>query len=185
MYILSLQDDETTQLIGAFNTEEDVVSWINSVPNVKKDHNDNYILKIEDLTEFINIKWKDSIVPLTQYSFSTGEYLYFSWEEIAYMNQHRGITSGSTKIDNYYYDNNEVKEEIKLRQSLKQALKDYFEKNNQPYYFGGKGSQDGEYINTEDGEYINTEDGTFLHIDPSTLEEWKSTQDIEKTLNIK
>ncbi|WP_426381677.1 hypothetical protein [Mammaliicoccus lentus] len=93
------------------------------------------------------------------------------------MNQHRGITSGSTKIDNYYYDNNEVKEEIKLRQSLKQALKDYFEKNNQPYYFGGKGSQD--------GEYINTEDGTFLHIDPSTLEEWKSTQDIEKTLNIK
>lgn len=177
MYILSLQDDETTQLIGAFNTEDDVVSWINSVPNVKKDHNDNYILKIEDLTEFINIKWKDSIVPLTQYSFSTGEYLYFSWEEIAYMNQHRGITSGSTKIDNYYYDNNEVKEEIKLRQSLKQALKDYFEKNNQPYYFGGKGSQD--------GEYINTEDGTFLHIDPSTLEEWKSTQDIEKILNIK
>ncbi|WP_426381676.1 hypothetical protein [Mammaliicoccus lentus] len=55
MYILSLQDDETTQLIGAFNTEEDVVSWINSVPNVKKDHNDNYILKIEDLTEFILI----------------------------------------------------------------------------------------------------------------------------------
>ena len=56
MYILSLQDDETTQLIGAFNTEEDVVSWINSVPNVKKDYNDNYILKIEDLPEFINIK---------------------------------------------------------------------------------------------------------------------------------
>ncbi|MCR1871889.1 hypothetical protein NSA33_01830 [Mammaliicoccus lentus] len=177
MYILSLQDDETTQLIGAFNTEEDVVSWINSVPNVKKEHNDNYILKIEDLPEFINIKWKDSIVPLTRYSFSTGEYLYFSWKEIAYMNQRHGITSGSTKIDNYYYDNNEVKEEVKLRQSLKQALKDYFEKNNQSYYFGGKGSQD--------GEYINTEDGTFLHIDPSTLEEWKSTQDIEKILNIK
>lgn len=174
MFILSLNDEDVSKNLGIFDDEAQILEFLKRIPYITLDSSGIYVMPKSTMSKFINVKWKDAIVPLTSYTFSGEIDPYFSWQELSHLPTTHGIAHGETLIDNYIYDNNEVEVEINLRESLKDALREHFEKNHKEVFFGGQGSQDGEYL-LVDGEF-------YLHIDPPTLNAWKNSTNVKELL---
>lgn len=174
MFILSLNDEDVSHTLGIFDDEAQILDFLKRMPCVTLDSSGIYVIPKSLIPRFKNLKWKHAIVPLTSYTFSGEIDPYFSWQELSHLPTTHGIVEGETLIDNYIYDNDEVEIEVNLRESLKNALKEHFEKNHKEIFFGGQGSQDGEYL-LVDGAF-------YLHIDPPTLSAWKNSTNVEELL---
>lgn len=172
MYILELHQAERVHPVGLFNNEEDVKSWLNSIHLITKEIDiiggteyEYYSLPYEKLKLYEEIKWKDSRFPLTKYMFAPDNgTIEAVWYELPLMNTQSGLVSGTTQVDAYMVNNDEVESYISTREIIKSFLLDYFKSKNINAALGGLGSEDGEYI------YSDTEG--IIHIDSSLVDIW-------------
>lgn len=170
MFILELHQADRTHPVGLFETESDVLSWLESLPYIKKEIDifddiefKYYFIQYDQLPEYDEVKWKDSVFPLTHYMFvpDNGD-IEAIWYELPVMNSQHGLVHGMTQVDAYLVENTKVSSYIEAREAIKQLLFNHFKAANKDVSIGGIGSEDGEYVYVKDEELI--------HIDSSTVD---------------
>ena len=171
MYLLEIIEQNDRQIVGVFDKESDIEQWIQSVPFIKQDDHGNLVVLYDVMPVYYEVKFGGSIYPFTRYAFTGEDTIYVSWNEIAHINTTQGIVNGISKVGVYIYENTEVRQAVISRETLKKELATYYDTQGISYYFGGIGS--------EDGEYISVENGLFIHFDPMTIEHYNSSKSIE------
>lgn len=171
MYLLEIIEQNDRQIVGVFDKESDIQQWIQSVPFIKQDNQGNVVVLYDEMPAYYEVEFGESIYPLTRYAFTGDDTIYVVWNEIAHINTTKGIVEGTSKVGVYIYENTEIRQAVISRETLKKELATYYDAQGTAYYFGGIGS--------EDGEYINVENGPFIHFDPLTIEHYNSSKSIE------
>lgn len=171
MYLLEITEQSDRQVVGVFDKESDIKQWIASVPFIKMDEYGDAVLLYDEIPAYYEVKFGGSIYPFTRYSFTGEDTIYVVWNEIAHINTTQGIVNGTSKVGAYIYENTEIRQAVNSREALRKELAAYYDARDTSYYFGGVGS--------EDGEYINIENGPFIHFDPMTIEHYENSENIE------
>lgn len=168
MFILKFTSEHYIKNIGVFETEAQLIEWVEALPFVTKIDDYDYEIKYEDFPPYYEHQVGDVTYPLTQLSF-LGD-VEIDWEEVPDMSK-AGLAEGVTLVDNYHFENSELKEYITAREDLFKELKDYFTAKNLEYTVSGTGS--------EDGTFFSVPDHFFAHLDPQTIEDRKNYDTIE------
>lgn len=172
MYQLEFIDGDRNHVVGLFHSEEDIKDWIAHVPFITAYESENeYEMEYKNIPDYAEIEWKGSVFPITRHSFKSGSTIDIIWNYVATMQDHEGIVPGITLIEGYVYENEDVEEYIKLRNKMKDELKDFYAIHGKTVFVDGLGS--------EDGEYVTTEGGPIIHIDPMNVDAWEKSESIE------
>lgn len=131
MHIVKFTQDEKTIEIGIFDTLENALVFLKSIPGFYIE-NDGiftyYYLKNEDI-DFEYINYKDKLFPYSKYSFNQNMKIEIFIYEIPYFDDNKkGIINSSTLIDAYMINNDEVEKYINLREKKYNNLKKILEK---------------------------------------------------------
>ncbi|WP_414054767.1 hypothetical protein ACMGE6_05795 [Macrococcus equi] len=169
MYLLKFVSSNNIQNIGLFDTEEQLIAWVEAIPFVTKHDDYDYEIKHDAFPAYYEHQHNGSIYPLTNLSHEDD--VEILWEEIPVMHQ-QGMIDGTTLIDNYYFDHQSLKTSIEARDALRKEIIEYCQAQNIEYTEGGFGS--------EDGAYISSPERFFIHLDPSTIEARKNYDSIEQ-----
>lgn len=172
MYILEFDQEGDITDIAAFDSIEDGREFVSKIDGYQMIEEDGFIYEYiypERLSNYMEILFKGNIVPFTKFMFRGNDRVMIIWKEIPNLsNAGEGLVPGSTRVDAYMIDNNEVRKYIENRELKYKEAKTYLE---------GKGySVDRAYRGSEDGEAIiykksEDDDWHFLtHFDPSFLE---------------
>ncbi|MCU7558231.1 hypothetical protein ROU88_05850 [Macrococcus capreoli] len=168
MFLLKFTSEHHIKNIGIFDSEEKLIQWVEALPFITKIDDYDYEIQYKDFPPYYEHTVGDVTYPLTNLTF-LGD-IEIDWEEIPDMTK-PGLADGVTLVDNYHFENHELKQYIEDRENLFNELKTYFTEKNLAYTVSGTGS--------EDGTYFSVEDHFFAHLDPSTVEERKNYDSIE------
>lgn len=178
MYILEMNQAGNNHIVGLFQDKESAQDWIASCPYIQHEQfevegvrYDDYTMDYKTLPTYDEIKWRDSVFPLTKYMFAPDDGpIGIMCYELPVMEEVKGMVEGATQVDAYVIDNNEVKTYIEERENAKETLMEYFKKQNIAYEVGGQGSEDGEYIWTEQ---------QLIHLDANFVDTWQNKSSVQ------
>ena len=160
MLILELYQSDYQKNLVAFDTLEEGKAFVAQIPEYTLENEDGFeveYLNPKHLPDYIEIVFNGNIVPLSRFSFDPEENVEIVWKEISNLSVKTDkVIEGTTKVDAYVVNNDEVKSYIDVREVN-------FCKGNEV---------DRKFFGSEDGEAIVyrkrcTEDWHFLcHLDP-------------------
>lgn len=181
MYLLEFIQGDRTHKVGLFETEVDVIEWINVLPFVEKEVEaanektfTTYTLKYESVPLYNEISWRDSLYPITHYMFTPDDDILICWNKIPLMNAAKGLVEGGTQVDSCIIPNDETARYIQAREEIRETIIKYYEKLGQRVETGGVGS--------EDGEYLKVDNGPFVHLDYYLVDQWENKTSAEAFL---
>lgn len=172
MYILELDQEGDITDIAAFDSIEDGREFVSKIDGYQMIEEDGLIYEYiypERLSNYMEILFKGNIVPFTKFMFQGNDRVMIIWKEIPNLsNAGEGLVPGSTRVDAYMIDNNEVRKYIEDRELKYEEAKAYLEGKGYSVERAYQGSEDGEAIIYKKSE---DDDWHFLtHLDPSFLE---------------
>lgn len=172
MYILGLDQEGDITDIAAFDSIEDGREFISKIEGYQMIEEDGFIYEYiypERLPKYMEISFKCNIIPFTKFMFRGNDRVMIIWKEIPNLsNDGEGLVPGSTRVDAYMIDNNEVRKYIENRELKYKEAKAYLEGKGYSVERAYRGSEDGEAIIYKARE---EDDWHFLtHLDPSFLE---------------
>ena len=168
MLILELYQSDYQKDLVAFDTLEEGKAFVAQIPEYTLENEDGFeveYLNPKHLPDYIEIVFNGNIVPLSRFSFDPEENVEIVWKEISNLSVKTDkVIEGTTKVDAYVVNNDEVKSYIDVREVNFCKAKDFLV---------SKGNEvDRKFFGSEDGEAIAyrkrcTEDWHFLcHLDP-------------------
>ena len=168
MVILELYQNDYSKDIVAFDSIKEGKTFVAQIPGYTLETEDGFeveYLNPKHLPDYIEIVFNGNIVPLSRFSFDTEENVEIVWKEISNLSVKTDkVIEGTTKVDAYVVNNDEVKSYIDVREANFCKAKDFLV---------SKGNEvDRKFFGSEDGEAIvyrkrGTEDWHFLcHLDP-------------------
>ena len=181
MLILELYQSDYQKNLVAFDTLEEGKAFVAQIPEYTLENEDGFeveYLNPKHLPDYIEIVFNGNIVPLSRFSFDPEENVEIVWKEISNLSVKTDkVIEGTTKVDAYVVNNDEVKSYIDVREVNFCKAKDFLV---------SKGNEvDRKFFGSEDGEAIVyrkrcTEDWHFLcHLDPIFV----NIEDVEGYVN--
>ena len=172
MYLLELYQNNYSKDLVVFETIGEGKEFVAKIPGYTLENEDG--LEVEyvnpkHLPDYMEIVFNGNIVPLSRLSFNPEENVEIVWKEISNLSvKNDKVIEGTTKIDAYVVNNDEVRAYVETRESNFRKAKAFLE---------SKGYEvDRSFFGSEDGEAIlyrkkGTEDWHFLcHLDPLFVE---------------
>ena len=168
MLILELYQSDYQKDLVAFDALEAGKAFVAQIPGYTLENEDGFeveYLNPKHLPDYIEIVFNGNIVPLSRFSFDPEENVEIVWKEISNLSVKTDkVIEGTTKVDAYVVNNDEVISYIDVREANFCKAKDFLV---------SKGNEvDRKFFGSEDGEAIvyrkrGTEDWHFLcHLDP-------------------
>ena len=172
MYLLELYQNNYSKDLVLFETLEEGKAFVAQIPGYTLENEDGFEVEYfspKNLPDYMEIVFNGNIVPLSRFSFEPEENVYIIWKEISNLSlKNDKVIEGTTKIDAYVVNNDEVKAYVEEREAKFRKAKSFLE---------SKGYQvDRSFFGSEDGEAIlyrkrGVEDWHFLcHLDPMFVE---------------
>ena len=172
MVILDLYQGDYQKDLVAFDSLEEGKAFVAQIPGYTLENEDGFEVEYvnpKNLPDYMEIVFNGNIIPLSRFSFDSEENVEIIWKEISNLSMtNNKVIEGTTKVDAYVVNNDEVKAYIEDREVNFNRVKDYLESNGYEV--------DRSYFGSEDGEAIvyrknGTEDWHFLcHLDPMFVE---------------
>ena len=170
--ILELYQNKYSKNIVLFETLEEGREFVAQIPGYTLETEDGFEVEYvnpKHLPDYMEIVFNGNIVPLSRLSFNPEENVEIVWKEISNLSvKNDKVIEGTTKIDAYVVNNDEVRAYVETRESNFRKAKAFLE---------SKGYEvDRSFFGSEDGEAIlyrkkGTEDWHFLcHLDPLFVE---------------
>ena len=168
MYLLGLYQNNYSKDLVVFETLEEGKAFVAQIPGYTLETEDGFEVEYvnpKHLPDYMEIIFNGNIVPLSRFSFNPEENVDIIWKEISNLSlKNDKVIEGSTKVDDYVVNNDEVKAYVEAREANFRKAKAFLE---------NKGYEvDRSFFGSEDGEAIlyrrrGTEDWHFLcHLDP-------------------
>ena len=150
MLILELYQSDYQKDLVAFDTLEEGKAFVAQVPGYTLENEDGFeveYLNPKHLPDYIEIVFNGNIVPLSRFSFEPEENVEIIWKEISNLSVKTDkVIEGTTKVDAYVVNNDEVKSYIDVREANFCKAKDFLV---------SKGNEvDRKFFGSEDGEAI-------------------------------
>ena len=172
MLILELYQSNYQRDLVAFEALEEGKEFVAKIPGYTLENEDGFEMEYfnpKNLPDYLEIVFNGNVVPLSRFSFEPEENVNIIWKEISNLSlKNDKVIEGTTKVDAYIVNNDEVKAYVKARESNFRKAKALLE---------SKGYEvDRSFFGSEDGEAIlyrkrDTEDWHFLcHLDPMFVE---------------
>jgi len=172
MVILELYQNNYSKDLVVFETIGEGKEFVAKIPGYTLENEDGFEVEYvnpKHLPDYMEIVFNGNIVPLSRLSFNPEENVEIVWKEISNLSlKNDKVIEGTTKIDAYVVNNDEVKAYVEAREANFRKAKAFLE---------SKGYEvDRSYFGSEDGEAIlyrkkGTEDWHFLcHLDPLFVE---------------
>ncbi len=172
MVILELYQGDYKKDLVAFDSLEEGRAFVAQIPGYILENEDGFEVEYFDpkhLPDYMEIIFNGNIVPLSRFSFNSEENVDIIWKEISNLSIKKDkVVEGSTKVDAYVVNNDEVKAYVEAREENFRKAKDFLEHNGYEV--------DRRFFGSEDGEAIlyrkrGTKDWHFLcHLDPLFVE---------------
>ena len=183
MYFIEMIQGDRRHSVGLFESERDVIDWLESIPYVDKETYGeefgsltSYTMSYDRIPLYDEIEWKGSRFPMTKMMFTPDEGdVLFVWQDLSLFGQEKGLVKGVTQVDAYVVPNEDAKQYIALREEVREAVLQHYKERSIDVYTGGLGS--------EDGEYVHAPGYTFLHLDPYTVSMWEEKESVEAFFN--
>ena len=172
MVILELYQSDYQKDLVAFDSLEEGRAFVAQIPGYTLENEDGFEVEYvnpKHLSDYMEIIFNDNIVPLSRFSFDPEENVEIIWKEISNLSvKNDKVIEGTTKIDAYVVNNDEVKAYVKAREANFRKAKAFLESKGYEVDRSFFGSEDGEAILYRKRE---TEDWHFLcHLDPMFVE---------------
>ena len=172
MVILELYQGDYKKDLVVFDSLEEGRAFVAQIPEYTQENEDGFEMEYvnpKHLPDYMEIVFNGNIVPLSRLSFNPEENVEIVWKEISNLSvKNDKVIEGTTKIDAYVVNNDEVRAYVETRESNFRKAKAFLE---------SKGYEvDRSFFGSEDGEAIlyrkkGTEDWHFLcHLDPLFVE---------------
>ena len=172
MYLLELYQNNYSKDLVVFEALEEGKEFVAKIPGYTLENEDGFEVEYvnpKHLPDYMEIVFNGNIVPLSRLSFNPEENVEIVWKEISNLSlKNDKVIEGTTKIDAYVVNNDEVRAYVETRESNFRKAKAFLE---------SKGYEvDRSFFGSEDGEAIlyrkkGTEDWHFLcHLDPLFVE---------------
>ena len=168
MVILELYQNNYSKDLVLFESLEEGREFVAQIPGYTLENEDSFEVEYfspKNLPDYMEIVYNGNIVPLSKWMFDPNEIVIIVWKEIANLSEPNDkVIEGTTKIDAYVVNNDEVKAYVEAREANFRKAKDFLERNGY--------EADRSFFGSEDGEAIlyrkrDTEDWHFLcHLDP-------------------
>ena len=172
MVILELYQGDYQKDLVVFETLEEGREFVAQIPGYTLEIEDGFEMEYfnpKNLPDYMEIVFNGNIVPLSRFSFHSEENVDIIWKEVSNLSEPNDkVIEGTTKIDAYVVNNDEVKAYVEAREANFRKAKDFLERNGY--------EADRSFFGSEDGEAIlyrkrGTEDWHFLcHLDPLFVE---------------
>ena len=155
-----------------FDSLEEGKDFVAQIPGYTLEKEDGFEVEYfspKNLPNYMEIVFNGNIVPLSRFSFEPEENVEIIWKEISNLSMNNNkVIEGSTKVDAYVVNNDEVKAYIEYRETNFNRVKDYLESNGYEVDRSFYGSEDGEAIVYRKKDI---QDWHFLcHLDPMFVE---------------
>ena len=172
MLILELYQSNYQRDLVAFEALEEGKEFVAKIPGYTLENEDGFEMEYfnpKNLPDYLEIVFNGNVVPLSRFSFEPEENVSIIWKEISNLSlKNDKVIEGTTKVDAYIVNNDEVKAYVKARESNFRKAKALLE---------SKGYEvDRSFFGSEDGEAIlyrkkGIKDWHFLcHLDPMFVE---------------
>ena len=113
MYILELYQSHYSKDLVAFDSLEEGKEFVSKIPGYTLEVEDDFEVEYfnpKNLPDYMEIVFNGNIVPLSRLSFDSEENVEIIWKEISNLSlTNHYMIEGSTKIDAYVVNNEEVK----------------------------------------------------------------------------
>ena len=172
MIILELYQNDFSKDLVVFDSLEEGRAFVAQIPGYTLEKEDSFDVEYfnpKNLPDYMEIVFNGNIVPLSRFSFHSEENVDIIWKEVSNLSEPNDkVIEGTTKIDAYVVNNDEVKAYVEAREANFRKAKDFLERNGY--------EADRSFFGSEDGEAIlyrkrGTEDWHFLcHLDPLFVE---------------
>ena len=172
MYLLELYQSNYSKDLVVFETLEEGKEFVAKIPGYTLEKEDGFVVEYFNpthLPDYMEIVFNKNIVPLSRFSFELEENVEIIWKEISNLSlKNDKVIEGTTKVDAYIVNNDEVKAYVEAKESNFRKAKAFLESKEYEV--------DRSYFGSEDGEAIlcrkkGTEDWHFLcHLDPMFVE---------------
>jgi len=178
MIILELYQNNYSKDLVLFETLEEGREFVAQIPGYTLEIEDGFEMEYfnpKNLPDYMEIVFNGNIVPLSRFSFHSEENVDIIWKEVSNLSEPNDkVIEGTTKIDAYVVNNDEVKAYVEAREANFRKAKDFLERCGYEV--------DRSFFGSEDGEAIlyrkrGSEDWHFLcHLDPLFVE----VEDVEE-----
>lgn len=174
MLILELYQSDYQKDLVAFDTLEEGKAFVAQVPGYTLENEDGFeveYLNPKHLPDYIEIVFNGNIVPLSRFSFDPEENVEIVWKEISNLSVKTDkVIEGTTKVDAYVVNNDEVKSYVETREANYRKVKDYLESCGYEIDRSFFGSEDGEAIlyrkkGSEDWHFLCHLDSMFVEME--------------------
>ena len=172
MIILELYQNDFSKDLVVFETLEEGREFVAQIPGYTLEIEDGFEVEYfnpKNLPDYMEIVFNGNIVPLSRFSFHSEENVDIIWKEVSNLSEPNDkVIEGTTKIDAYVVNNDEVKAYVEAREANFRKAKDFLERNGY--------EADRSFFGSEACEAIlyrkrGTEDWHFLcHLDPLFVE---------------
>ena len=168
----------------AFDSIEEGKDFVSKIPGYtieKEDILEYEFFNPKNIPDYMEIIYNGNIVPLSKFMFKSEENVEIVWKEISNLSVTKSkMIEGSTKVDAYVINNEEVKAYVEEREMKYNMVKNFLESNGYDVDRSYFGSEDGEAIVYKKKE---TNDWHFLcHLDPLFLEIKDIKEYVKETL---
>lgn len=172
MYILELNQAGVGTEIGLFETIEQGRNFISQLDGYQCREEDGFTyetINLDKLPDYLELEYKNNIVPITRFMFPENENIDVLWKEIPNLSAcGNGLVDGSTRVDAYSIDNDDLKEYIDRREQMYQKFTKYLHAKGYDVTRAYFGSEDGEAVLYKK---CGENDWHFLtHMDPEFCE---------------
>ena len=178
MIILELYQNDFSKDLVVFETLEEGREFVAQIPGYTLEIEDGFEMEYfnpKNLPDYMEIVFNGNIVPLSRFSFHSEENVDIIWKEVSNLSEPNDkVIEGTTKIDAYVVNNDEVKAYVEAREANFRKAKAFLESKGYEVNRSFFGSEDGEAILYRKR---GTEDWHFLcHLDPLFVE----IEDVER-----
>lgn len=172
MYILELNQAGVGTEIGLFETIEQGRNFISQLDGYQCKVEDGFeyeTINLDKIPDYLELEYNNNIVPITKFMFPEKDNIDVIWKPIPNLSAPgSGMVDGSTRVDAYSIENNDVKQYINRREQVYEDVTKYLHAEGYDVTRAYFGSEDGEAVlYKKNGE----SDWHFLtHMDPEFCE---------------
>lgn len=172
MYILELNQAGVGTEIGLFETIEQGRNFISQLDGYQCKVEDGFAyetINLDKIPDYLELEYNNNIVPITKFMFPEKDNIDVLWKPIPNLSiRGNGLVDGSTRVDAYNVENNDLREYIERRERMYEECTKHLHAEGYDVTRAYFGSEDGEAVlYKKNGE----SDWHFLtHMDPEFCE---------------
>lgn len=150
MYILELNQEGNGTEIGLFDTIDEGRTFISQIDGYQCKVEDGFVyetINLDKIPDYLELEYNNNIVPITKLMFPEKDNIDVIWKPIHDLSAPgSGMVDGSTRVDAYSIENNDVKQYINRREQVYEDVTKYLHAEGYDVTRAYFGSEDGEAV---------------------------------------